>query len=106
MFEYYEGEQVIKELGVKHRPSLVYYPKSLAKKELKKTIFYSNSNFRSIYDEISGLIEDFTVPLSSDMEMQQLTSIALNEGRFVAILFHREDISLSYRVLSNDERFK
>lgn len=40
------------------------------------------------------------------MELQQLTAIALNEGRFVAILFHREDISLSYRVLSNDEKFK
>lgn len=40
------------------------------------------------------------------MEMQQLTSITLGEGRFVAILFHKDDISLSYRVLSNDERFK
>lgn len=40
------------------------------------------------------------------MELQQLTAIALNEGRFVAILFHKEDISLSYRVLSNDEKFK
>jgi len=46
---------------------MVYFPKSLAKKEIKKTIFYSNNDFRSIYDEISGLIEDFTVPLSSDM---------------------------------------
>lgn len=38
--------------------------------------------------------------------MQQLTAISLGEGRFVAVLFHKEDISLSYRVLSNDERFK
>lgn len=95
-----------KELGVKHRPAIVYYPKSLTKKELKKTVFYANNNFRAIYDEISGLIDDFTVPLSSEMELQQLTAIALNEGRFVAILFHKEDISLSYRVLSNDDKFK
>jgi hypothetical protein len=40
-------------------------------------VFYANNNFRSIYDEISGLIEDFTVPLSSGMEMQQLTGITL-----------------------------
>ena len=93
-------------MGIKHRPAIVYYPKSLTKKELKKTIFYANNNFRDIYDEISSLIEDFTVPLSSAMEMQQLTAISLGEGRFVAILFHKEDISLSYRVLSNDDRFK
>lgn len=93
-------------MGVKHRPAIVYYPKSLTKKELKKTIFYTNNNFRDIYDEISSLIEDFTVPLSSAIEMQQLTAISLGEGRLVAVLFHKDDISLSYRVLSNDDRFK
>lgn len=40
------------------------------------------------------------------MEMQKITSIALKEGRFIAALFHKDDISLSYRVLSNDDRFK
>ena len=38
--------------------------------------------------------------------MQQLTAISLGEGRLVAVLFHKDDISLSYRVLSNDDRFK
>jgi hypothetical protein len=38
--------------------------------------------------------------------MQKMTSLPLEEGRFVAILFHREEISLSYRVLSNHEKFK
>lgn len=38
--------------------------------------------------------------------MQKLTSLPLQEGKFVAVLFHEEDISLSYRVLSNNEKFK
>jgi hypothetical protein len=38
--------------------------------------------------------------------MQKLTSLPLQEGKFVAVLFHEEDISLSYRVLSNNDKFK
>ena len=73
---------------------------------MKKTVFHPTDNFRIIYDEISSLIEDFTIPLASDKEMQKITSIALKEGRFISVLFHKDDISLSYRVLSNDDRFK
>lgn len=91
---------------MKHRPALIYFPKSLAQKDVKKTVFHPSDNFRTVYDEISNLIEDFTIPLASDMEMQKITSIALKEGRFIAALFHKDDISLSYRVLSNDDRFK
>jgi hypothetical protein len=69
-------------------------------------VFYPNDNFRAIYDEVSSLIEDFTVPLATDLEMQKMTSISLAEDRLTAVLFHKDDISLSYRVLSNDERFK
>jgi hypothetical protein len=52
------------------------------------------------------LIDDFTVPLVNDIEMQKLTTHALEEDSFIAVLFHKDEISLSYRVLSNDERFK
>lgn len=38
--------------------------------------------------------------------MQKLTTHALEEDSFIAVLFHKDEISLSYRVLSNDERFK
>ena len=73
---------------------------------MKKTVFHPTDSFRGIYDEVSGLIEDFTVPLADDHEMQKITSIALKEGRLIAVLFHKDDISLSYRVLSNDDKFK
>ena len=41
MFVYYEGEgsEIIKETGVKKVPAIIYYPKSLAKKQIQKTIF-------------------------------------------------------------------
>ena len=52
------------------------------------------------------MIEDFTIPLSDDKEMQKMTSLSLKEERLIAVLFHQDEISLSYRVLSNDERFK
>ena len=106
MFECFETESLAHAFGVKHRPALIYLPKSLAQKDVKKTDFHPSDSFRTIYDEISTLIEDFTIPLASDMEMQKITSIALKEGRFIAALFHKDDISLSYRVLSNDDRFK
>lgn len=66
MFNYFESETLASKLGVKHRPAIIYFPKSLAQKDIKKTIFYPSDNFRTIYDEISGLIEDFTVPVSDD----------------------------------------
>jgi hypothetical protein len=93
-------------LGVKQTPAILYYPKSLAKKSVQKSIFSPKDSFRNIYDEIAGLIEDFTVPLSNDAEMQKLTSIPLLEGKYIAVLFHEEEISLSYRVLSNDDNYK
>lgn len=77
MFDYYESDTLATKFGVKHRPAIVYFPKSLATKDVKKTVFYPSDDFRTIYDEISSLIEDFTVPVSNDMEMQQLTSIHL-----------------------------
>ncbi len=78
----------------------------MAKKQLQKAVFSPRDSFRNIYDEIESLVEDFTVPLANDAEMQKLTSIPLLEGKFIAVLFHEDEISLSYRVLSNDENYK
>jgi hypothetical protein len=50
MCKYYETETLIEKLGVKQRPALVYFPKSLVKKDIKKTIFYPKDTFRNIYD--------------------------------------------------------
>ena len=49
-FDYFEIEEnsIISRLGIKQRPALVYFPKSLAKKDLLKTIFHSNEDFRAI----------------------------------------------------------
>ena len=66
MFDYYETTTLATKFGVKHRPALVYFPKSLVKKDLKKTVFHPSDTFRTIYDEISELIEDFTVPMAND----------------------------------------
>ena len=77
MFDYYETDSLATQLGVKHRPAIIYFPKSLAQKDVKKTVFHPTDNFRGIYDEVSSLIEDFTVPLADDHEMQKMTSIAL-----------------------------
>lgn len=32
LFDYFDGSEVAKDLGIKHRPAIVYYPKSLTKK--------------------------------------------------------------------------
>lgn len=77
MFDYYETDELAQELGVKQTPAIVYFPKSLAKKKVQKTIFYPKDTFRQIYDQISSMIEDFSVPLANDMQMQKLTSIPL-----------------------------
>ena len=77
MFDYYSTENFATKFGVKHRPAIVYFPKSIAQKNVKKTVFHPTDNFRTIYDEVSSLIEDFTIPLADDHEMQQITSIAL-----------------------------
>lgn len=52
------------------------------------------------------MIEDFSGTLSSDLEMQRLTGIALRDKKLVTVLFHSEAPSLVYRVLSNDESYK
>ena len=56
MFTYYETDTLAKALGVKQTPAIVYFPKSLAKKNVQKSVFYSKDTFRDIYDEISSLI--------------------------------------------------
>jgi hypothetical protein len=52
MFDYLEGSEVATELGIdaRHRPSIIYFPKSLAQKTVRKTVFHSGDTFRSIYD--------------------------------------------------------
>ena len=52
MFEYYETETLAADLGVKQTPAIVYFPKSLVKKNVQKTVFYSQASVREIYDEI------------------------------------------------------
>ena len=44
--------------------------------------------------------------MADDMDMQRQTSLPLSEGKLIAVLFHDEDISLSYRVLSNHQDYK
>ena len=81
MFTYYEteGPEVIKEISAKKVPAIVYYPKSLAKKQIQKTIFTEGYNYDDIYREIHGLVDDFTVPCAGEIELQQMTSISLRD---------------------------
>jgi len=75
---------------VKNTPAIVYFPKSIAKKSVQKTVFTTRDSFDDIYKEIDSIIEDFTVPLSNFMELQKLTGIHLRDEKFVAIFFHSE----------------
>lgn len=107
MFEYHEGgEQLAEVLGVKKLPAIVYFPKSLVKKQIHRTTFSEQSTVEDIVKEVSAMIEDFSVTIASDLEMQRLTSLSLREKKPAAVLFHSEDPSLSFRVLSNDEIYK
>ena len=107
MFEYYEGgEEIAKLVGVKKLPAIVYFPKSLVKKQLHKTTFFEQSTLEEIVHEVSAMIEDFSITLSSDLEMQRLTGLTLRERKPATVLFHSEDPSLGYRVLSNDDAYK
>ena len=77
-------------VGSEGDPIIVYFPKSLAKKKVQKTIFYKRDTVDSIQEEIDSMIDDFTVPLSSEKELQQMTGLPLREGKFVAVLFHEK----------------
>ena len=90
MFKYYETSELKDALGVKVTPAIVYFPKSLAKKKVQKTIFFKRDTVDSIQEEIDSMIDDFTVPLSSEKELQQMTGLPLREGKFVAVLFHEK----------------
>lgn len=56
MFTYYQTNSLAKQLGIKQTPAIVYFPKSLVKKSVQKTVFSPKDSFRVIYDEISSLI--------------------------------------------------
>ena len=51
MFKFYEilASDVSKKIGVKQTPAIVYYPKSLAKKNVQKTVFYPSDTLDNIY---------------------------------------------------------
>lgn len=50
MFNFYETTTLKEALGVKQTPALVFFPKSLAKKSVQKTVFTSKDTFQDIYD--------------------------------------------------------
>ena len=91
---------------MKKLPAIVYFPKSLVKKQIHKTTFQEQMTLEEIHHEISSMIEDFTLTISSDLEMQRLTGQTLREKKPTTVLFHDEDPSISYRVLSNDDTYK
>ena len=66
MFKYYETSVLKDLLGVKATPAIVYFPKSLAKKKVQKTIFFKRDTVESMQEEIDSMIDDFTVALSSE----------------------------------------
>jgi hypothetical protein len=37
--------------------------------------------------------------------MQKMTGIPLQENKFVAVIFHRDEIPLPYKVISNDDHY-
>ena len=77
MFEFYETETLKEKLGVKATPAIVYFPKSLVKKDIQKTIFSTHRSLDEIQSEIDEMIDDFTVAISSEIELQKMTGIPL-----------------------------
>lgn len=106
MFTFYETASLKDSLGVKQTPALVYYPKSVAKKKVQKTVFPPRTSFEEIHKEIYEMIDDFTVALADGIEMQKHTGIHLQDGKYVAVLFHETDIPLPYKLISNDDLFE
>ena len=92
----------MKEIGAKKAPAIVYYPKSLAKKQIQKTIFTEGYTVEEMEKEISGIVDDFTVPCANNMELQQLSAISLRDEKLVVVLFHSEEIPFPYKMLSNN----
>lgn len=45
MFKFYETETLKEALGVKSTPAIVYFPKSIAKKAVQKTVFTTKHTF-------------------------------------------------------------
>ena len=69
MFQLYETSSTsVKEtLGVKQTPSIVYFPKSIVKKMVQKTIFNTRHTLANIHDEIYEMVDDFTVTLANGL---------------------------------------
>lgn len=50
MFKLYETTTLKDVLGVKQTPSIIFYPKSVAKKLVQKTIFTPRETYENIYN--------------------------------------------------------
>ena len=106
-FDYFiAGKDMASQLGVRSTPSIVFYHKSLTKKNSMRTNFNERVGLRDIVDEMMTLIDDFSVSVGSHEEMQRHTSIAFKDHQKVAFLFHQEEVPISFKILSNLEEYK
>ena len=106
MCRVFETDTLRAELGVKQTPSIVFFPKSVAKKMVQRTVFSPKETFEDIHREVDSIVEDFSLPISNFLEMQRLTGIHLQDEKYVAVFFHTEEVPLSYKVIADDSRFK
>lgn len=90
MFVTYDAPGMKDVIGVKVTPSIVFFPKSVAKKKVMKTAFTTKDSLEDIHDEIYSMLDDFTVTLADGIEMQKHTGIHLQDERYVAVLFHKD----------------
>ena len=90
MFVTYDAPGMKDALNIKQTPSIVFFPKSIAKKKVMKTVFTTKNTMQNIHDEIYSMLDDFTVTLADGMEMQKHTGIHLQDEKFVAVLFHED----------------
>lgn len=88
-------------LGVKTLPSIVFYHKSIVKKDSMRTSFNEMISLRDIMDEIVSLIDDHSISIGSHEEMQRHTSVAFKDNHKVVFLFFSDEVPIGYRLLSN-----
>eukprot|EP00825_Cyclidium_porcatum_P040439 TRINITY_DN5111_c0_g2_i5.p1 TRINITY_DN5111_c0_g2~~TRINITY_DN5111_c0_g2_i5.p1 ORF type:complete len:672 (-),score=172.46 TRINITY_DN5111_c0_g2_i5:332-2347(-) len=97
---------VEKEMNIKQFPSIKFLPVGTTKKAHSRISFNLGDSLEDINSEIDELIIDNTMSVN-EQSLQIKLSQSLQDAKVLLILFHdQEQISLTYRVFSNLEKYK
>lgn len=105
MFSYYSAsKELIAFLGTK-RDTVTFIPKELKRKATKRMSF-TTEKLADIVKEISTLVDDPSVHIADNTNLQAYISTTLTQNQKAVILFYKDRVPLAYKVVADSEFFK